>query len=71
MFETQRRFYSQWIEQQRKILGANEEEHKRVQIQQVQQQLQRDFAKLAQSLKQELISTLNNSIDKVPYSSII
>ncbi|VDM37414.1 unnamed protein product [Toxocara canis] len=65
MFEMQRRIYSNWMEQQKKILGANEEEQKRSQLALAQQQIQRDFAKLAQSLKQEIVNTLTGSIDKV------
>lgn len=65
MFEMQRRIYSNWMEQQKKILGANEDEHKRSQIALSQQQIQRDFTKLAQSLKQEILNTLTGSIDKV------
>ncbi|VDK53336.1 unnamed protein product [Gongylonema pulchrum] len=65
MIEMQRRIYSNWIEQQKKFFGANDEEQKRAQIQLIQQQIQRDYAKLAQSLKQELINGLNNSVDKI------
>uniref|UniRef100_A0A182EQ55 Prospero domain-containing protein n=2 Tax=Onchocerca ochengi TaxID=42157 RepID=A0A182EQ55_ONCOC len=65
MIDIQKRIYSNWIEQQKKLLGANDEEQKRAQIQLIQQQIQRDYAKLAQSLKQELINGLNSSIDKI------
>uniref|UniRef100_F1KTJ4 Homeobox protein ceh-26 n=1 Tax=Ascaris suum TaxID=6253 RepID=F1KTJ4_ASCSU len=65
MFEMQRRIYSNWMEQQKKILSANEDEHQRSQITLSQQQIQRDFAKLAQSLKQEILNSLTGSIDKV------
>lgn len=65
MIDIQKRIYSNWIEQQKKLLGANDEEQKRAQIQLIQQQIQRDYAKLAQSLKQELISGLNSSVDKI------
>lgn len=65
MFEVQRRIYANWIEQQKKIVGVNEEEQRRSQMHATQQQIQRDYAKLAQSLKQELINGVSNSIDKV------
>lgn len=70
MIDIQKRIYSNWIEQQKKLLGANDEEQKRAQIQLIQQQIQRDYAKLAQSLKQELINGLNSSVDKV-YPTIV
>lgn len=70
MFEMQRRIYSNWMEQQKKILSANEDEHQRSQITLSQQQIQRDFAKLAQSLKQEILNSLTGSIDKVNFISL-
>lgn len=71
MIDIQKRIYSNWIEQQKKLMGANDEEQKRAQIQLIQQQIQRDYAKLAQSLKQELINGLNSSVDKVYHTIII
>ncbi|VDK47401.1 unnamed protein product [Anisakis simplex] len=65
MFEMQRRIYANWVEQQKKLLGVHEEEHRRAQLAHAQQQIQRDFAKLAQALKQEIVNTLTGSIDKV------
>lgn len=71
MIDMQRRIYTNWIDQQKKLLGANDEEQKRAQIQLIQQQIQRDYAKLAQSLKQELISGLNSSVDKVQVRAVL
>lgn len=65
MIDLQKRIYTNWLEEQRKLLGANDEDKKRAQIQLIQQQIQHDYAKFAQSLKHEIIKRLSSSVDKV------
>ncbi|KAK0417737.1 hypothetical protein QR680_013179 [Steinernema hermaphroditum] len=68
--ESQRRLFSTLLEQQKKQLGSPEfvQEKGRVlsQLQQTQtQQIQKDFGRYAQTLKQELLSQFSGCIDKI------
>ena len=66
MFETHKRFYSNLLEQQKKMMTAGEDRNRPA-----QQNSQQNIGQLAQSLKTEIVQNVSISIDKVTFHPMI
>ena len=62
MFETHKRFYSNLLEQQKKMMTTGEDRNRPA-----QQNSQQNIGQLAQSLKTEIVQNVSISIDKVTF----